>query len=61
MLPPGAGAQLALWEITKADLVRRGQLDGPTPALSAVSGFLYTSARDVPVAKAAAFLARAVP
>lgn len=54
-------AQLGLWEISKADLVRRGQLDGPHPVIHAVGGFIHTNARDVPPEKAAAFLRRAIP
>lgn len=54
-------AQLGLWEISKKELVRRDQLDGPTPGITAVGGFLHTGARDVPPEKAFAFLRRAIP
>lgn len=53
--------QLAIWEISKKDLLRRGQLDGPTPVLTAAGGFLHTNARDVAPEKAFAFLRRAIP
>lgn len=52
-------AQLDLWAITRADLVRRGDLDGAGPVIAALGGFLWTT--HVPAASAAMFLRRAVP
>ncbi|MBX3232178.1 MAG: hypothetical protein KIT84_19315 [Labilithrix sp.] len=54
-------AQLALWGIARAELVRRDDLDGPAPVLAAMGGFLWTSARTVPPASAAELLRRAIP
>lgn len=54
-------AQLGIWKISRADLVRRNELDGPGPIIAAVGGFLWTSAATVPAASAAEFLRRAIP
>lgn len=54
-------AQLGLWAISKNDLIRRHQLDGPTPAITAIGGFIHTGARDVSPERALAFLRRAIP
>jgi hypothetical protein len=54
-------AQLGLFRITLGDLLRRGQLDGPTPVIAAFGGFLYTDAGNVSPERVVAFLRRAVP
>ena len=54
-------SRLALWEITLAELVRRDELDGPAPAISAIGSFLFTGAADVSAEKAQRFLACAIP
>ena len=54
-------AQLGIWEISKKDLLRRGELDGMAPVIHAVGAFLHTSARDVPVERAFAFLQQTIP
>ena len=55
-------AQLALWELSLAELMRRPEgLDGPSPVIAAVGGFAHTAAREVEPALAARFLRRAIP
>jgi hypothetical protein len=54
-------AQLAIWNVSKADLVRRNQVDGPTPVITAIGAFLYTNIREVPPEKAYAYLQKAIP
>ena len=54
-------AQLGIWAITLAELVRSDRLDGRTATISAIGGFLYTPAVDVSAEKAAGFLRQAIP
>lgn len=54
-------AQLGIWQVTLAELLRGDHLDGPTATISAIGGFLYTPASDVSAAKAVGFLRRAIP
>jgi ribosomal protein L37AE/L43A len=54
-------AQLGLYRITEASLLRTDRLDGPTATLSAVGGFIHTNASGVSADTAFRFLARAIP
>lgn len=54
-------SRLALFEIVLGNLVRTGDLDGPTPAIAALGTFIHTDVTGVTVPMAFGFLRRAIP
>lgn len=56
-----SNAQLGIWKLSLRELVETDRLDGPTPVMAAVGGFLHTNASGVSIDRVVRFLGEAIP